>query len=63
MFFDQRILPKGMIDYIDERRNCEDIGINIMVAKFLQDLDYRQAACLAVKPKREVKNLESSNEG
>ena len=58
MFFDDSILPKGMIEYIDERKNYEDIGINVMVAKFLQDLGHDQAAALAVKPRQEVINLE-----
>lgn len=58
MFYDDTILPKGMIQYIDARRNCEDIAINVMVAKFLVDVGQRQAAALAVRPRREVRNME-----
>lgn len=58
MFFDDHILPKGMIQYIDERKNCEDIAINIMVARFLFDVGQRQAAALAIRPRREVRNME-----
>ena len=58
MFFDDAILPKGMIQYIDARKNCEDIAINVMVAKFLVDVGQRQAAALAVRPRREVRNME-----
>ena len=60
MFFDDDVLPKGMIEYIDERKNCEDIGINVMVAKFLMDLGQRQAAALAIKARRGIKNMEGS---
>ena len=58
MFFDDNILPKGMIDYIDQRKNCEDIGINVMVTKFLQDLGHSHSAALAVKPSQEIRNME-----
>lgn len=61
MFFDEKVLPKGIIEYIDERKNCEDIAINVMVAKFLWDTGLRQPAALAVKPRREIKNLERSS--
>ena len=60
MFFDSNVLPKGMIDYIDKIKNCEDIALNIMVAKFLDDLGKTQAAALALKPKREVRNMDHS---
>ena len=58
MFFDDSILPKGMIEYIDERKNCEDIALNVMVAKFLADVGQGQAAALAIRPRREVRNME-----
>ena len=58
MFFDDNVLPKGMIDYIDKRKNCEDIALNVMVAKFLDDLGKTQAAALALKPKREIRNMD-----
>ena len=61
MFFDQKIIPQEMIEYIDERKNCEDIAMNVMVGKFLQDCGRSQPAALAVKPKREIRNLEHSN--
>ena len=60
MFFDHTILPHGMIDYIEKRKNCEDIAINIMVAKFLKDTHHGYASALAVKPKREVRNMDHS---
>ena len=58
MFFDDNVLPRGMIDYIDERKNCEDIAMNVMVTKFLLDLGHNHAAALAVKPSREIWNME-----
>ena len=61
MFFDEHVLPKGMIQYIDKRKNCEDIAMNVMVARFLFDMGQRQAAALAVRPRREVRNMEHSN--
>ncbi len=60
MFFDDTILPEGMIQYIDSRKNCEDIAVNVMVAKFLMDIGQRQAAALAVTPRREVRNMENT---
>ena len=64
MFFDGNVLPKGIIDYIDKIKNCEDIALNIMVAKFLDDLGKTQPAALALKPKREIRNMDHTmNEG
>ena len=61
MYHDPTVLPRKMFDYIDEKMNCEDIGINMMVAKFLMDVNMPQASVLAVKNKGKIINLEGQS--
>lgn len=59
MYHDPEILPKGMIEYIDQVRNCEDIGMNVMVTKFLEDVSWPQCSALSVVAHGKVKNLQA----
>lgn len=59
MFFDPRVLPKAMFDYVDKGRNCEDLAMNVMATKFLEDVSWHQPAALAYKPKGQIKNMEA----
>ena len=60
MFHDPNILPGQMFQYIDKGMNCEDIGMNMMVAKFLTDVNMPQPCLLTVKMKGKIINLEGS---
>ena len=60
MFHDANVLPRKMFDYIDKEMNCEDIGINMMVAKFLTDVNVPQPCLLSVKYKGQITNLEGA---
>ena len=58
MYHDPEILPKGMIEYIDQVQNCEDIGMNVMVTKFLEDVSWPQCSALSVVAHGRIKNLQ-----
>ena len=59
MYHDPEILPKGMIEYINQVRNCEDIGMNVMVTKFLEDVSWTQCSALSVVAHGKIKNLQA----
>ena len=59
MFFDPNVLPKAMFDYVDTGRNCEDLAMNVMATKFLEDVSWHQPAALAYKPIGQIKNMEA----
>ena len=59
MYHDPEILPKGMIKYINQVRNCEDIGMNVMVTKFLEDISWPQCSALSVVAHGKIKNLQA----
>ena len=59
MFFDPKVLPKAMFDYVDKGRNCEDLAMNVMATKFLEDVSWHQPAALAYKPEGQIKNMEA----
>lgn len=58
MYFDPEVLPRGILYYVDRIRNCEDLSMNVMVTKFLEDISWQQPAALAVKPIGQIHNLE-----
>ena len=51
MLFDPVMIAPELIAYIDEIINCDDILINIMVTKFLQDCGLPQGGVLSVTHK------------
>ena len=59
MFFDKEVLPKGMIEYIDRIKNCEDIGMNVMVTNFLATVSWPQSSALSAVPHGSVQNMEA----
>lgn len=58
MFFDPLIVPSGVLQFIDEKRNCEDIMLSVLVTKFLQDISWPQCGVLVVKPSFRISNLD-----
>ena len=58
MYFDPAILPHGIFEYVNNNMNCEDLSMNIMVTKFLEDVSWQQPGALAVKPVGKIQNLE-----
>lgn len=58
MYFDPEVLPHGIFDYVNSIMNCEDLSMNVMVTKFLEDISWQQPAALAVKPIGQIQNLE-----
>ena len=57
MFFDPEVLPRVMFEYIDNTMNCDDLGICVMVTKFLEDVSWPQCGVLAVKSSEVIKHL------
>lgn len=49
MYFDPLVVPRNLLDYVNEKKNCEDILMSIMVTKFLNDMHRPQCGVLAVK--------------
>ena len=58
MYHNPEILPKGMIEYIDQVQNCEDIGMNVMVTKFLEDVSWPQCSALSIVAHGKINNLQ-----
>ena len=58
MYFDPDVLPRGIFEYVDSNMNCEDLSMNVMVTKFLQDVSWQQPAALAVNPVGKIQNME-----
>ena len=58
MFFDPEVLPRVMFEYVDSIKNCEDLGICVMVTKFLKEVSWPQCGVLAVVPSVKIINLE-----
>ena len=59
MFFDPEIMPQAMFDYVDNGRNCEDLAMNVVATKFLEDVNWHQPAALSYKAKGQIKNMEA----
>ncbi len=57
IYFDSLMAPPGIIDYVEERKNCEDILMSVTVTKFLNDIGWKQCGALAVKA-MDIRNLE-----
>lgn len=49
MYFDPRMVPPSLVEYVDELKNCEDILMSIVATKFLKDIGRPQCGVLAVK--------------
>ena len=60
MMFDPAMISPELIAYIDEIMNCDDILINIMVTKFLQDCGLPQGGALKLSHNR-IENLEGTH--
>ena len=58
MYFDRNVLPQGIFGYVNKNMNCEDLSMNVMVTKFLENVSWQQPAALAVKPIGPIHNLE-----
>jgi hypothetical protein len=58
MYFDRKVLPRGIFEYVNNNMNCEDLSMNIMVTEFLENVSWQQPAALAVKPIGKIQNLE-----
>ena len=59
MFFDPEVMPKAMFDYVNDGRNCEDLAMNVIATKFLEDVSWHQPAALSYKHKGQIKNMEA----
>lgn len=49
MYFDPRIVPHSLLEYVDEQKNCEDILMSIVVTSFLKNIGRPQCGVLAVR--------------
>ena len=58
MYFDSEMLPHEIFEYVNKNMNCEDLSMNVMVTKFLDDVSWQQPSALAVKPIGKVQNME-----
>jgi hypothetical protein len=58
MYFDPRMVPPSLVEYVDGQKNCEDILMSVVATKFLRDLGRPQCGVLAVKSGW-VSNLEA----
>ncbi len=54
-------LPRAIYKYVDEKMNCEDIAIAMMVTGFLEQYGTPQACCLSMYAKHNPYNLEAMN--
>jgi len=59
MYFDTKIVPAEVVDYIDKTMNCDDLWLNIMVSKFLGDVSWKQPSALVIDLGGTITNLES----
>ena len=57
MYFDPLMLPPAAVRYVDNQRDCEDILLNILVTKFLQDVKWSPGGVLAVKSNIKIKSV------
>lgn len=60
MYFDRKVLPQGIFEYVNNNMNCEDLSMNVMVTEFLENVSWQQPAALAVKPIGQIQNLEGT---
>ena len=59
MFSDAHMLPGPILKYVDEKMNCEDLAMCIMVTGFLSRTTWPQSCAIAVKPIHVPYNLEA----
>ena len=59
MFNDPLMLPEPIHNYIDQKMNCEDLAMCIMVTGFLSRATWPQSCAIAVKPIHVPYNLEA----
>lgn len=62
MMFDEDIIAKELIAYIDQIMNCDDILVSVMVTKFLTDCGWSQSGGLSLEASAMIKNLEHLSE-
>lgn len=58
MCFDPKVVPAGMLNNEDWTMYCDDILMNCVVAKFLEDVSWPQPSLVSIKPKGRMGNLE-----
>ena len=49
VYFDPLVVPSSLVEYVNDKMNCEDILMSIAVTKFLKDINRPQCGVLAVK--------------
>lgn len=54
-------LPRPIYKYVDEKMNCEDIAIAMMVTEFLEKYSTPQTCCISLHAKHYPYNLEAQN--
>ena len=57
MYFDPDVVPAGAVEYVEELGNCEDILLNIVVTKFLHDMNMAKSGALLMKNSMAMKKL------
>ena len=55
--------PTEVLQYIDREMNCDDIAINFVVSKFLEQVSWPQTSGLTVANKHPIKNLAGQSGG
>ena len=61
MFQLEEFVPRGVVQYVDEKMNCEDFAMCIMVGDFLERISFAQSCCFVVKGRNYPANLEEKN--
>ena len=57
MFNSTSVVPRAVHRLIDEKHNCEDLAVNVLVGDYLERVDMAQCPGLFVKPTKYI-NLE-----
>lgn len=59
MMFDNEMIPKELVDYIDKEMNCDDILMSAMITKFMNDCGWpRSGGTLELKYKEKINSYE-----
>ena len=58
LFNSPQFTPPEVLDYIDREMNCDDIALNFVVSKFLEEVSWPQSSGLLVTPRHPIKNLQ-----
>ena len=52
MMFDEKMVAKELVEYIDQIMNCDDILMSVVVTKFLKDCGWPQSGGLQLEVKK-----------